>query len=117
ASLGSPGVDEVRWHKPVRPGVTLRTRYTPLEKRVLGSRPDVGGAKVLVELADENDAVLSTWHTNQLTRVRAPAPAVASAPRQQKPTLRSLWDLPQANVGEWPDLSFEDRHIDEVSDL
>jgi acyl dehydratase len=117
ASLGSPGVDEVRWHKPVRPGVTLRTRYTPLEKRVLGSRPDVGVAKVLVELADENDAVLSTWHTNQLTRVRAPAPAVASPPRQQKPALRSLWDLPQTSVGEWPDLSFEDRQIDEVSDL
>ncbi len=42
ASLGSPGVDEVRWTKPVRPGDVLSLRYTAQEKRVLASRPDVG---------------------------------------------------------------------------
>src|SRR5262245_52420604 len=33
ASLGSPGVDEVRWLKPVRPGTEVRLRFTPIEKR------------------------------------------------------------------------------------
>ena len=72
ASQGSPGVDEVRWLKPVRPGEAVRTRFTPLEKRVLGSRPDVGITKVLVELIDGQDQVLASWLTNQLTRLRTP---------------------------------------------
>jgi len=50
AGLGSPGVDEVRWRKPVRPGDVLSVRYTAQEKRMLASRPDVGVSKVLVEL-------------------------------------------------------------------
>src|SRR5262249_28070606 len=64
ASLGSPGVDEVRWLKPVRPGETVRLRFTPLEKRGLGSRPDVGITKVLVELIDGQDQLLANWLTN-----------------------------------------------------
>jgi len=39
ASLGSPGVDEVRWRKPVRPGDTLSIRITVLESKL--SRPNV----------------------------------------------------------------------------
>jgi acyl dehydratase len=67
ASLGSPGVDEVRWKRPVRPGDVLSIRYTVQEKRVLSSRPDVGISKVLVEAVDANGAVPATWLTNQLT--------------------------------------------------
>ena len=57
ASLGSPGVDEVRWIKPVRPGDVLSARYSAQEKRDLASRPDVGIAKVLVELVDDEGEV------------------------------------------------------------
>lgn len=42
ASLGSPGVDEVRWLKPVYPGDTLSTCFTVLDTRPLASRPTVG---------------------------------------------------------------------------
>ena len=85
ASLGSPGMDEVRWRRPVRPGDVLSARYTVQEKRVLASRPDVGIAKVLVELVDANGEVPATWLTNQLTRVRHPAaapPPPAGHPRR-----------------------------------
>jgi acyl dehydratase len=41
-SLGSPGLDELRWLKPVRPGDTLHTRLTVLEKRPSRSKPDRG---------------------------------------------------------------------------
>ncbi len=93
ASLGSPGVDEVRWLKPVRPGEAVRLRLTPLEKRVLGSRPDVGITKVLVELIDSGDQVLANWLTNQLTRLRTPGPgarAILHAEGRAKPDRHSL---------------------------
>jgi acyl dehydratase len=42
ASLGSPGLDEIRWLKPVRPGDTLRVSITTLESRPSSSKPDRG---------------------------------------------------------------------------
>lgn len=42
ASLGSPGVDEVRWLKPVRAGDTLSVTTTVLEVRPSESKPDRG---------------------------------------------------------------------------
>jgi acyl dehydratase len=42
ASMGSPGVDEVRWLKPVRPGDTLSVSTTVLEMRPSTSKPDRG---------------------------------------------------------------------------
>ncbi|HEY1245464.1 MAG TPA: MaoC family dehydratase [Hyphomicrobiaceae bacterium] len=118
ASLGSPGVDEVRWKRPVRPGDVLSARYTVQEKRVLASRPEVGIAKVLVELVDAGGEVPATWLTNQLTRMRHPAAAPATAaarPRPDKAPIASLWDGP-AGVGEG-DAFFEDRVIGETGDL
>ena len=42
ASLGSPGLDSLKWLQPVRPGDTLRVRMTVLETRPLQSKPGVG---------------------------------------------------------------------------
>ena len=42
ASMGSPGVDAIRWLLPVRPGDTLRMTSTVLQSRVSESRPDRG---------------------------------------------------------------------------
>jgi acyl dehydratase len=42
ASLGSPGVDELRWHKPVHPGDTLSMRMEIVQARLMNSRPGVG---------------------------------------------------------------------------
>ncbi len=42
ASLGSPGIDNLKWLKPVYPGDTLNMRLTVLEARVMNSRPGVG---------------------------------------------------------------------------
>ncbi|MGD9953634.1 MAG: MaoC family dehydratase [Burkholderiales bacterium] len=41
-SLGSPGLDNIRWHKPVRPGDTITYRRTVLQSRASQSRPGVG---------------------------------------------------------------------------
>lgn len=117
ASLGSPGVDEVRWKRPVRPGDVLSVRYTVKEKRVLTSRPDVGLSKVLVEAVDANGDVPATWLTNQLTRVRhrEAAPPAPHAARREKAPMPDLWDGPAA--GGVDDGFFEDRLIGETGDL
>ena len=42
ASLGSPGMESIKWLKPVRPGDTLRLKMTVLEARPLESKPHIG---------------------------------------------------------------------------
>jgi acyl dehydratase len=42
SSLGSPGIDSLRWTKPVFPGDTLSVRLTTVESRPMASRPTVG---------------------------------------------------------------------------
>jgi acyl dehydratase len=42
ASLGSPGLESLKWLKPVFPGDTLTLHQTILESRPMGTRPDVG---------------------------------------------------------------------------
>jgi acyl dehydratase len=118
ASLGSPGVDEVRWVKPVRPGDALRVTYLAEEKRTLASRPGVGMSKVQVDLFNDAGEVMAFWRTNQLTRLRNPAPPPGQpAPKRQKPPIASLWDLP-GPVGPPPsDAFFEDRQIGEMAEL
>jgi acyl dehydratase len=54
ASLGSPGLDEIRWPYPVRPGDTLRVRATVVEARRSLSKPDRGIIKTLVEAVNQD---------------------------------------------------------------
>jgi acyl dehydratase len=53
ASMGSPGIDEVKWLKPVRAGMPLTLRLTILDKRVSKSRPEMGFIRFRSELLDE----------------------------------------------------------------
>jgi acyl dehydratase len=59
-SLGSPGVDEVRWLKPVRPGDTLRARFTVLEAVPSRSKPDRGIVRSLSEVFNQHGEVVMT---------------------------------------------------------
>src|SRR4051794_34841910 len=54
ASMGSPGIDEIRWPRPVRPGDTLAPRVTVLETRVSRSRPDRGVLRFRVDVDNQN---------------------------------------------------------------
>ena len=60
ASLGSPGVDNVRWLKPVRPGDTIRARRTVLESRASQSRPEMGLVKTRWEVFNQDDELVMT---------------------------------------------------------
>ncbi len=54
SSMGSPGLDEVRWLKPVRPGNRLSVRVTILDTRRSQTKPDRGMIQVLQEALDQD---------------------------------------------------------------
>jgi len=58
ASLGSPGIDELRWLEPVRPGDTLAGRMTILEAIPSRSKPDRGIIRSLIEMRNQHGAVV-----------------------------------------------------------
>ena len=58
ASLGSPGVDELRWLKPVRPGDVLSLRVTVLETNRSRSKPDRGIVRSFIEVLNQNAQVV-----------------------------------------------------------
>lgn len=60
ASLASPGVDEVRWPAPVRPGDTLRVRATVAEARVSRSKPDRGIVRTDVAVLNQDGTTVLT---------------------------------------------------------
>ena len=60
ASLGSPGLENVRWLRPVRPGDTLTAYRTIEETRVSGSRPDRGIVKTLWEVENQKGELVLT---------------------------------------------------------
>jgi acyl dehydratase len=61
ASLASPGLDELRWLKPVRPGDTLSVRVTVTKATPSRSKPDRGAVTSLVEVFNQADEVVMTF--------------------------------------------------------
>ena len=70
ASLGSLGLDEVRWLKPVRPGDELSIRVTVLEARLSQSKPDRGIVRSLVEVMNQNREVVMSRVAVNFVRCR-----------------------------------------------
>lgn len=75
ASLGSPGVDELRWTLPVRPGDRLRLRVTVLEVVPSRSKPDRGMVRQSIEVLNQTGATVMTLRGMLMFRRR---PAVAA---------------------------------------
>jgi acyl dehydratase len=73
-SMGSPGIDEVRWLKPVRPGDRLTLRRTILEARPLRSRPEWGLVRFRFELINQaGETVMRQENVNMFGRRQASA--------------------------------------------
>jgi acyl dehydratase len=70
AALGSPGVDEVRWLRPVRPGDTLEARIEILEVRPSRSRPDRGTVRARCVLTNQDGDEVLSMHPVLLLRRR-----------------------------------------------
>ena len=70
ATLPSPGIDELRWLRPVRPGDVLRVRVTVTEARRSRSKPDRGLVRSLVEVLNQNGEVVMSQRPMNLIRCR-----------------------------------------------
>ncbi len=70
AGLGSPGLDELRWLRPVYPGDTLRVETELLSKRQSQSRPEMGSFQSAVRVYNQDDVLVCTMKSIGLIRVR-----------------------------------------------
>ena len=61
ASLASPGLDEIRWPRPVRPGDRLRIRVTVARARLSRSKPDRGLVHSTVQALNQDDAIVLSF--------------------------------------------------------
>ncbi|RDJ25324.1 dehydratase [Bosea caraganae] len=115
AAMGAPGIEEVKWLRPVRPGDTLRTRRTVIETKESRSRPEMGLVRFRFELLNQdNQPVLE--QVNWIMFVRRGFPAtippgdwLAHSPRYERPTIQSPLEAP-AEATE-PARFFEDLEI------
>jgi acyl dehydratase len=73
ASLASPGIDELRWPAPVRPGDSLRLRATFVEARRSRSKPDRGLVRTKAELINQDDQTVLELTAMNIIRARHPA--------------------------------------------
>ncbi len=75
ASIGSPGVDNIRWLKPVRPGDTLRAERVILESRASSSKTDIGIVKSRWEMFNQHNEMVMSMEGISMFKRRAPAQA------------------------------------------
>lgn len=73
AGLGSPGIDELRWLKPVHPGDTLRCETEVLEKTVSKSRPEMGSFRTRIAVLNQDDVPVMTFTSIALVATRSQA--------------------------------------------
>ncbi|MDR1947747.1 MAG: MaoC family dehydratase [Desulfovibrio sp.] len=71
-SFGSPGMDEVRWLKPLRPGDTLRVRLTILDVVPSSSKKDRGSVKIFVETLNQKNEVMMSYKGTSIFMKRQP---------------------------------------------
>src|SRR3569832_2978486 len=71
-SMGAPGVEEVRWVKPLRPGTQVRLRTTVLETHSSKNRPEMGLTRIRYDLLDDAGAVVTTMTSTMMLGRRSP---------------------------------------------
>jgi acyl dehydratase len=73
AGLGSPGIDELRWLKPVYPGDTLHVRGKIVEKRESRSKPNIGSFRTQTTVTNQDGDTVMTFQSIVLIRRRPAA--------------------------------------------
>ncbi len=71
ASLGSPGMQEVKWIKPVRPGDTLTVRAEVTGSDPSKTRPDMGRTHMTYQVFNQAGDEVMRWHTTHLLKRKA----------------------------------------------
>jgi acyl dehydratase len=74
AGMGSPGIEELRWLKPVRPGDTLRARLTVLDAKPSEHNPGRGTVRLAGEVRNDRDEAVMTMVARTLFARRGARP-------------------------------------------
>ena len=77
AGLGSPGVDNLRWLKPVYPGDTLHVSSTIVEVRPSQSKPEIGSFRSDTKVANQDEVPVLTFTSIVLMRRQPQGEAAA----------------------------------------
>jgi acyl dehydratase len=115
AGMGAPGIDEVKWLRPVRPGDTLAAHRTVLEAKTSRSRPEMGLVRFHFALLNQRDEpVLEQTNWIMFARRGAGVPArtggwLAHSPRYVPPVTQSPLEPPTGPTE--PALFFDDMQI------
>lgn len=70
-SMGSPGLDELRWTRPVRPGDTLRVKGEVMETKASSSKPDRGTVRIRYAFVTQTDETVLTMSCIHILKRRA----------------------------------------------
>lgn len=73
SSMGSPGLENLRWMKPVFPGDTLSLKHRITESRPLNSRPDIGLVRSIWEMFNQHGEQVLHMEGYGMFRRRTPA--------------------------------------------
>lgn len=89
AAQGAPGIEEVKWLRPVRPGDSLRARIRVVEARVSRNRPEIGLARFETQVLNGRDeAVMTQANWIMIARRGTPwPPAPGAGPDVSAPTV------------------------------
>ena len=72
---GSPGIFDVRWVRPARPGDTLHTDIEVLDTRPSRTRTDRGYVTMRFDTRNQREELVATYSSNQILLRREAAPA------------------------------------------
>jgi acyl dehydratase len=118
-SMGAPGIEEVKWLKPVKPDDTLRSRMTVLESRPSKSRPSIGLVRFQFEMLNQEDETVFTqknwimFGRRDAEPVKGSGPGILTAAASAMPDHTPARELPHISSNPY----FEDLVIGETEEL
>ena len=121
AGMGAPGIDEVKWLRPVKPGDTLAARRTVLETKASRSRPEMGLVRFRFDLLNQHDQPVleqTNWIMFALRGSEFSRPSgkwLAHSPRYAPPATRSPLEAPAGQAE--PARFFEEMEIGKSHEL
>ena len=119
SAMGAPGIEEVKWVKPVRPGDTLRSHMTVLDSRISKSKPSLGLVRFhfdMVNQADEKVLSQTNWvmfATRDAEPFSGESSSVPNAAAKSRPGAASGRGIPPVSANPF----FEDLVIGETEEL
>jgi acyl dehydratase len=98
AARGAPGVDEVRWHEPVRAGDVLRCRVSVLKARISQSKPELGFVQFRHDVISDLGKLAMTQTNYVMFARRDDADRESGRPAQKKASAPAAAALAASSV-------------------